>query len=351
MGAYFVAQPELCGELVDLLRPTVSSGNISSGVVLMEEENEGGEEEEKKMDGGTGLGEEGDDGETKRNLGNNSILALSDSPTVPYTIRTLAIEALTALVARRDATTGALTHLARQTNVLQELGVGKGQYLGLLPTLIRYSLAALNSFLLHDGTKKEVAAKDTIKGSSIRSGGKKSVKDIGLELGLAFLKATKPPPLPQSQREERALEFVDSVLTLTSAVISVPTGTASLTDCGIIPALVSTIALDGQVARRSLLEDTEKKSSSPFCTSRTGSEESYSDSLMKFISVQAIQILEGAIVTHNNALSAFHELKGVDILVQRLNVEVEKVKRHTGAEEQVSASSSAAAAAQHGLGR
>ena len=105
------------------------------------------------------------------------------------------------------------------------------------------------------------------------------------------------------------------------------------------------------MARRSLLEDTEKKSSSPFCTSRTGSEESYSDSLMKFISVQAIQILEGAIVTHNNALSAFHELKGVDILVQRLNVEVEKVKRHTGAEEQVSASSSAAAAAQHGLGR
>ena len=58
--------------------------------------------------------------------------------------------------------------------------------------------------------------------------------------------------------------------------------------------------------------------------------------------------MEGAIVTHNNALSAFHELKGVDILVQRLNVEVEK---HTGAEEQVSPSSSAAAAAQHGLGR
>ena len=164
MGAYFVAQPELCGELVDLLRPTVSSGNISSGVVLMEEENEGGEEEEKKTDGGTGLGEEGDDdGGTTRSLGSNSILALSDSPTVPYTIRTLAIEALTALVARRDATTGALTHLARQTNALQELGVGKGQYLGLLPTLIRYSLAALNSFLLHDGTKKEVVTKDAIR--------------------------------------------------------------------------------------------------------------------------------------------------------------------------------------------
>ena len=122
-------------------------------IVLMEEENESGGEEDGWW---YRFGGEATDGGTKRSLGNNSILALSDSPTVPYTIRTLAIEALTALVARRDATTGALTHLARQTNVLQELGVGKGQYLGLLPTLIRYSLAALNSFLLHDGTKKEV---------------------------------------------------------------------------------------------------------------------------------------------------------------------------------------------------
>ena len=97
--------------------------------------------EMKEMSAMSCVGGEATDGGTKRSLGNNSILALSDSPTVPYTIRTLAIEALTALVARRDATTGALTHLARQTNVLQELGVGKGQYLGLLPTLIRYSLA------------------------------------------------------------------------------------------------------------------------------------------------------------------------------------------------------------------
>ena len=47
--------------------------------------------------------------------------------------------------------------------------------------------------------------------------------------------------------------------------------------------------------------------------------------MLKFISAQAIQILEGAIVTHNGALTAFHELKGVDILVQRLEVEVGRV--------------------------
>ena len=57
---------------------------------------------------------------------------------------------------------------------------------------------------------------------------------------------------------------------------------------------------------------------SPFCGSIC-EEESYADILLKFISAQAIQILEGAIVTHSGVLSAFHELKGVDILVRRLH--------------------------------
>ena len=296
--SYFVAQPELTGELVDLLRPTVSSGHISTtGAKRSKEKN--------------------DDDE------NGSILAaLSDSPVVPYSIRSLAVEALTALVARRDMAqaTNAATNIAKQTNVLIELGVGKGQYLGLLPTLIRYSLAALNSFFLNQECSRDIniEGKENVAKNNIGTG-TNSVMDIGIELGLAFLRATKPPPLPLKVREERALEFIDSILTLTSAVISVPSGTASLTDCGIIPALVSTIALDGQMARRLLPGDHVDGANE-------SEEESYSVSLLKFISAQAIQILEGAIVTHNSALSAFHELKGVDILIQRLGIEVEKVK-------------------------
>ena len=244
------------------------------------------------------------------------LLALADSPHVPYTIRTLALETLTSLISRRDVVTGTLTNVARQTNVLSELGVGKGQYLGVLPTLIRYSLAALNSFLLSDDVE------NVPPGKSEDGGGDKMMtnsgeRDIGLELGLAFLKATKPPPLPRKEREERALEFIDSVLTLTSAVISVPSGTASLTDCGIIPALVSTVALDSQMAQ---------KKSSMGKEIGEGEDSSYSESLLKFITAQVIQILEGAIVTHNGALTAFHELKGVDVLIRRLNVEVELVK-------------------------
>ena len=311
--AYFLAQPELCGELVDLLRPTVSSGNISTGAVVLSET--GVEEEAHSV--GERLGGLSAAGRP------NSILALSDSPEVPYTVRTLAVEVLTALVARRDGA-GTLTNVARQTNVLSELGVGKGQYLGLLPTLIRYSLASLNSFLLRGGVKIRGDGNMKPLGSDNDSD---RMKDLGLELGLAFLKATKPPPLPLREREERALEFIDSVLTLTSAVISVPSGTASLTDCGIIPALVSSVALDGRIARSSVYRE---ELLSPFSTSINNTDESYSDCLLKFISAQAIQILEGAIVTHNSALSAFHELKGVDILVQRLSVEIERIKWQSG---------------------
>ena len=108
------AQLELCGELADLVRPTVSGEKVGGG-------------------GLAGL----------------AMTALADSPAVPYRIRTLAVEALAALVARRDGATGAVAGVARQTNVLAELGVGKGQHLGLLPTLIRRSLAALCTVVFH----------------------------------------------------------------------------------------------------------------------------------------------------------------------------------------------------------
>ena len=76
-----MAKPELTGELADLLRPMVSSGHISTTGA-------------KKSDRSSSKDNNDDE--------SGSILAaLSDSPLVPYSIRTLAVEAL-ALVARRD---------------------------------------------------------------------------------------------------------------------------------------------------------------------------------------------------------------------------------------------------------
>ena len=388
VSGYFVAQPELCGELVDLLRETVSAGNIGRCVVRSKEPRAPSEEKVRTLlpvchlnpetrtsdtanmpfTSSSRYNDSGAADDDSAEPGPSSLAALAASPVVPYVIRSLSLDVLTALVGRRDPS-GTLSLLARQNNVLAELGVGKGQYLGLLPALIRYSLATLNSFLLSgvsDGNgdngeadagrlkSEEGTAGNGGGGLALKSGEEEEKKeetklDVGLELGLAFLRATRPRGPPRGEAEELALEFIgefsrfprvgaadvflepvglnpflrargeslpggifrsraDSILTLTSAVISVPTGTASLTDCGLIPALVSTVALSGHP--------------DPF----GGAGSSYVEGLLRYLAATAVTILEGAMVTHGNALSAFHELSGVDVLVKRIDVEMKRIR-------------------------
>lgn len=273
MSGYFQAQPELCVELIDLLRPTVSSASVSTAST-------------KSISQGN------------TSVRQDAISALANSPTVPYQLRELSLQALTALVGRRDGTTGALTGVARHSNVLSELGVGKGQYLGLLPTLIRFSLASLTAIVssdIHETTGPEKSEEDT----------------LAFEIGLAFVQATMPPPLPRNVQLTKALEFIDSVLTLTSAVVSTQSGTSALTECGLIPALLATVAVDH--------EEIFEKSG----LGNTSTDESIRiTALLRFVTAQAIQIIEGAIVTQSNALSAFHDLNGVEVLTRRLSKEI-----------------------------
>jgi E3 ubiquitin-protein ligase HUWE1 len=285
MTGYFQAQPELCVELVDLLRPTVSSSVVSAGA--------------------SSTPRFGD-----QSPRHDSFVALSNSPIVPYSVRELAVQALTALVARRDGTNGALAGAARHSNVLNELGVGKGQYLGLLPTLIRFSLASLGAMVSADvdpvGPERSYPSpKDTIEG------------DLGMDLGLAFVEATSAPPLPKFVRLQRALLFIESVLDLTSAVITAPTGTSSLTECGLIPALLNTISVDFALFVSKMISQ----------KSLSETEGLHIRSKLRFIAAQAVHILDGAIESHANALSAFHNLRGVQILTTCLSNEIMIVRK------------------------
>ena len=279
IAGYFHAQPELCSEIVDLVRPTISPSSVSF----------------------TPLSASTSDIQTE------AVSAVGESNVIPYSLRTLAIETLTSLVTKKEGSGGGLTPVARQINILAELGVGKGQYLGFLPTLIQYTLASLNTFLKNNQSQPKNET------HQLKTSEMSLEDDIALDLGMVFLKATKTKHLPQNELEERALEFIDAVLTLTSAVVSVPSGTAALTDCGLIQALISTIALDSHVAEGENIVG----------------KESYSSSLLKFITAQAIQILEGAIVTQSSALSAFHELHGVELLVSRLSQEIKRIQLET----------------------
>lgn len=244
LSGYFQAQPELCSEIADLSRPITTS---SLGGVA--------------------------------------------SCTIPHSIRILAVEALTALVCRRDGVNGngGLSPIAKHVSVLVELGVGKGQYAGLLPTLIRFSVASLSANLPNDQSRlKNDFASDDVK----------VVNDEELAIGIAFIKAASPEPTSKSLADEYALDFIDAVLTLIMAVVTLPSGAAALTDCGLVPALIGAVALEITQGGSCL------------------------ESHRVFITAQAVQILEQAIVTHSPALATFLEMNGIDLLVSRLYQEV-----------------------------
>ena len=306
LAGYFQAQPELCTEIGDLVRPIVSSTAISATGLRTQRASS------SKIDG--------DEDAERRQAAIASIVEPATTSNVPYKIRIIAVEALTALVARKDesSSTG-LSPVARLTNVLTELGVGKGQFLGLLPTLIRYSLASLNVFLSKKKQNENTNSTINIQNGVQHGESSPDIEELGLDLGLTFLEATRAPS-DESSMESKAIEFVETVLSLAGSIISVSTGTTSLTDCGLVPALVSTIAQTSQVVKNT--------NDSPFEPKDTP-EQKYCSSLLKFITSQSIQILEVAIITHNPALMAFHDLKTVDLLVTLLHSEFEGTKEET----------------------
>jgi len=310
---YFHAQPELCAELADLVRPTITGGRNNAAAVV------GG----SSSVAGSDANGEGPSivGDVLTNISGGDD---ADASAIPYRVRTLAVEAITAMVARRDGSSGGLSTIARSLNALGELGVAKGQFFGLLPALIRFVLTSLNTFMSQNS-----AAVDVDEAQAEAEGANNDGNDVGEAMdtdepsGAATAATTTASHVPQHEREERMLEFIDVVLSLTSSVVSVPTGTSALTDCGLIPALVQTVSRDFETAK-----SVSKKS--PF-TTPPGDEgnsrgTAYVDGLLKFVSAQAIQILEAAAVTHSSALIALHELEGVELLVKRLNLEIEDIR-------------------------
>ncbi|GKY98288.1 hypothetical protein MPSEU_000786400 [Mayamaea pseudoterrestris] len=276
LNGYLTAQPELAAEIVDLLRPTVSANAVSSASAAL-------------------------NASRLNRLQQDGITWLADTQEIPFRTRILALESLTALAARRDGPTSGLLG-SRLSSVLTELGVAKGQYLGLLPSLIRFSLASLGNVLAEKGT---IASESP-------SGPTSPVIRPSLQLGLAFVEAIVPNQPSRVVQVRQALEMIDSVLTLTSAIIAVPSGASSLIDCGMIPALLSTISIDTDKTMQVILRGQE------LCDV----DQHHIKALLHYIVAQAVQILEGAVVTSSSALTAFLDLKGVDSLTSRLAHEI-----------------------------
>ena len=359
---YFQAQPELIVELVDLLRPTVSATHIhpttSTTTNNMATTTKTGAAGTTTTSDGRVVGRGLSDA-----VVNDAISHLAHGQIIPHSIRILAVEALTALVVRRDTPstpsggsngTGAaaammMTQEARLSSVLTELGIGKGLYMGVLPTLLRYSLAAITTAAAVTTTtmekdkesKEEDADGDMVMTTTTKDEEKDQQEeeeeedpdkddddDVAMDIGLAFLEASLGPQPPRFVQVEQALVWLDSLLSLTMAVASTPTGTAALTESGMVPALLSLVALDTNVAVQGLL-----LSLSSCKDEKTDDDNNNNHALMthewiaaqlRFVTAQAVQILEGMIVAQGNAAAAFHDLEGVPLLTERLAREMKQ---------------------------
>jgi hypothetical protein len=116
-----------------------------------------------------------------------------------------------------------------------ELGVAKGQYTGLLPMLIRFIVA---SFSASESKTLRILKNDY-------EIDKNFLDDDELAIVMAFLEATRPKPTSKSMLEEHSFKFIEAVLSLISAVVATPSGTAALTAYGLFSALVSALSVDG----------------------------------------------------------------------------------------------------------
>ena len=267
MTGYFQAQPELCVEIVDLLRPTISSAHVSANAA------------------NPGIMQQHD-----------AIAGLAQGTSIPLRIQVLAVELLTALVCRRDGSTTALSGSSRLSGVFVELGLGKGQYMGVLPTLVRYSLAALTAEPPAETTAPIIEDEDPM-----------------VEIGLEFVHATMAPLSPRPELVLKALEFIERVLTLTSTIVSNATGASALTEGGLIPSVLNLIAIPSESMVQRLLGSHD-------CSVL---DRGQILAKVRFVTAQVLQILEASVVTHSNSLTAFHDLQGVESLVSKLASEME----------------------------
>lgn len=189
---------------------------------------------------------------------------------------------------------------SRSLSILPELGVQRGQYTGLLPSLFRYAEIALTSPLPPPPTLPSSTS-----------------TDMDLAVGMAFVQAASgadtPAQLqPQLQlqldvdpeegpttREARELLWLEAVMCLISAVASLQAGAAALTECGLVPALVNMMS-----------RSPSPSTMGPLATRR------------QLIVAHAVTVMETVVMTCSLGLSTFREIDAAGAVIKRLHEEV-----------------------------
>lgn len=165
-----------------------------------------------------------------------------------------------------------------------DLGVNRGQYMGLLPCLLRSAVSFLSAPLQHHQETKLTTSLPL------------SPSSASLNSSFSFCSSTPITTTNQSQSNleeiiSDRLQWTESIFTLTLALISVSNALTALTENGFISLLLSIIKLTPEKSR---------------------------SSLQVYVEVLVVQIMDMSLTGHPLALSVFEDLSGIDTILERL---------------------------------
>ncbi|KAM3568170.1 hypothetical protein VYU27_009702, partial [Nannochloropsis oceanica] len=216
---------------------------------------------------------------------------------------------------------------SRHVNVLAQLGVARGQYTGLLPSLFRYAEISLTTGLAAPAPFRPLpTGKEEGEGEGGKEGGE---RDMDMDVGLAFVRATKEEGGTEGRMEEQEegrrearreeeLLWLDGVMTLLSAVVSVQPGATALVECGLVPALVSII----RATPPPLPTDTAGGGG------RGGGRKGrVDDARRNYVVAQAANVLETVVVNSPVGLHAYREVQASSVIIHRLHEEVMRLRK------------------------
>ena len=246
----------------------------------------------------------------------------------PLSLRTLAVQCVTAVVGSRESVNASVLGV-RFSWLQHDLGVNRGQYMGLLPCILR----SLTSFLVSEevlvgdeGMDEEKNTHSMVISTSTSTPSSRGIKDKGSDkdgLGLGL-----GTPIIVGDEYEEYMMWTETVLGLLLALISLTTALPALTDNGIISSIATVLGHKHQQQQQSQPQQTAAAATTASSRAAAASNISTSPDRLSHTIVQdrttrthidslIALILDTAISSHTAAFTVFKDQGGAEQCLHR----------------------------------
>ena len=221
----------------------------------------------------------------------------------PLALRLLAVQCITSVISSRDSMNASVLGV-RFSWLQHDLGVNRGQYMGLLPCVLR----SLTSFLVSDADGRPT---ERVGGTGALKATEGGLLGAAGAAGAAGATVAMPVAMPVAaaltdEEREEFLVWAESVLGLLLALISLTSALPALTDNGIVSSIATVLA--HKPARH---EGSDR--AQPSLAYTVGRETTSRTSLDSLI----VLILDTAITNHPAAFTVFKDQGGAEQALMR----------------------------------